>query len=71
MMKLRPDHAAILDTFDKLPDDAIIPVPVTAALFGLCTKTVRERIPSVRISPSRLGNRVGYLRAISRGEKTI
>ena len=69
-MKLSDRHTHLLEGFDRLPDDAVVPTPVTAALFGLCQKTVRERFPSVRISPGRMGQRVGYLRSISRGEKT-
>ena len=68
MKKLPTRHAHIFENFDKLPDDAIIPVAVTAAVLGLCEKTVRNRFPSVRISPGRLGQRVGYVRAIVRGE---
>jgi hypothetical protein len=67
---MKPKHANLLENFDKLPDSAVVPTPVTAQLFGICEKTVRNRFPSVWISPGRMGQRVGYLRSISRGEKT-
>ncbi|HVI15042.1 MAG TPA: hypothetical protein VM822_19485 [Pseudolabrys sp.] len=59
----------ILERFDQLPDDAVVPSAVTAILHGVSQRTVRRRYPSVRISPRRKGQRVGTLRAMSRAEK--
>jgi hypothetical protein len=68
-MRLSTRYADLVSRFDQLPDDAVVPVTVTAQLFNLSPRTVRNRFPSVQITPGRLGNRVGALRAISRGEK--
>jgi hypothetical protein len=58
-----------LQQFDALPDDAIIPTSVTAALHGVSARTVRRRYPSVQLTLNRKGQRVGTLRATSRAEK--
>jgi hypothetical protein len=68
-MRLSARYADLVSRFDQLPDDAIIPVTATAQLFNISPRTVRNRFPSVQITPGRLGNRVGVLRSISRGEK--
>jgi len=64
-----PDIEAIVRNFDQLPDDAVVPSAVTAALHGVSERTVRRTYPSVRLSPGRLGQRVGTIRAMSRDEK--
>jgi hypothetical protein len=63
------DIAEILRRFDQLPDDAIVPSRVTAAIHGVSTRTVRRNYPSVQLTPNRKGQRVGTLRAMSRAEK--
>jgi ABC-type proline/glycine betaine transport system ATPase subunit len=61
--------AAIVRRFDELPDDAVVPTEVTAAIHGVSPRTVRRRYPSVQLSPNRKGQRVGTIRAMSRAEK--
>jgi hypothetical protein len=61
--------AEILRRFDSLPDDAVVPTRVTAAVHGVSERTVRRTYPSVQLSPNRKGQRVGTLRAMSRNEK--
>jgi hypothetical protein len=63
------DIAEILRRFDTLPDDAIVPSRVTAAIHSVSTRTVRRTYPSVQLSPNRKGQRVGTIRAMSRAEK--
>jgi len=63
------DIAEILRRFDQLPDDAVVPTQVTAAIHGVSPRTVRRRYLSVQLSPNRKGQRVGTIRAMSRAEK--
>jgi hypothetical protein len=63
------DLAELLRRFDTLPDDAVVPTRVTAAVHGVSERTVRRAYPSVRLSPNRKGQRVGTIRAMSRAEK--
>ena len=53
--------------FDSLPDDAVVPRQVTAALLHMSERTVRRSVPTVKLSARRRGNRVGVIRAIARG----
>ena len=39
-MKLSERYAHLLENFDKLPDDAVIPTAVTAALLSVNPKTI-------------------------------
>jgi hypothetical protein len=52
--------------FDDLPDDAVVPRRVTAAVLNISERTVRRSVPTVKLSPRRRGNRVGDIRAIAR-----
>jgi hypothetical protein len=61
--------AEILRRFDQLPDDAVVPTAVTAAVHGVSPRTVRRRYLSVQLSPNRKGQRVGTIRAMSRAER--
>ena len=45
--------------FDSLPDDAVVPRRVTAAVLHVSERTVRRSVPTVKVSPRRRGNRVG------------
>jgi hypothetical protein len=54
--------------FDSLPDDAVVPRRVTAAVLHISERTVRRSVPTVRLSARRRGNRVGDIRAIVRGD---
>jgi hypothetical protein len=46
------DIAKILKKFDELPDDAVVPSRVTAAVHGVSERTVRRTYPSVQLSPN-------------------
>jgi hypothetical protein len=61
-------HPTIED-FDRLPDDAVVPRRITAALLHMSERTVRRCVPTVQLSARRRGNRVGDIRAIARGDK--
>jgi hypothetical protein len=56
-----------LKAFDDLPDDAVVPRWVTAAVLNVSERTVRRSLPTVNLSPRRRGNRVGDIRTIARG----
>jgi hypothetical protein len=60
--------AEIIRHFDQLPDDAVVPTQVTAAVHHVSPRTVRRTYPSVQLSPNRKGQRVGTIRAMSRAE---
>jgi hypothetical protein len=62
--KLHPTIKA----FDNLPDDAVVPRDVTAAVLNISERTVRRSVPTVKLSARRRGNRVGVIRAIARGD---
>jgi hypothetical protein len=57
----------IIKDFDSLPNDAVVPRQVTAALLHVSERTVRRRFRTVKLSARRRGNRVGDIRAIARG----
>lgn len=57
-----------IKNFDDLPDDAVVPRRVTAAVLHMSERTVRRSVPTVRLSLRRCGNRVGDIRAIARGD---
>jgi len=61
--------ADLIRRFDELPDDAVVPTKVTAAVHGVSERTVRRTYPCVQLSPNRKGVRVGTIRAMSRDEK--
>jgi hypothetical protein len=58
----------VLERFDVLPDDAIVPTKVTAAILGLSERTVRYHpsLPRRSVSEGRYGQRVGDIRKIAR-----
>ena len=43
--------------FDDLPDDAVVPRRVTAAVLHMSERTVRRSVPTVKLSARRRGNR--------------
>jgi len=62
------DSAKVLESFDRLPDDAVLTTRDVALIHpGISERTIRRQYPTIRLSPRRLGVRVGDLRAISRG----
>ena len=52
----KDDIADIVRRFDQLPDDAVVPTRVTAAVHGVSPRTVRRIYPSVQLSPNRKGS---------------
>jgi hypothetical protein len=70
--KLSPRHQPIFDEFDRLPDDAVAPDPVSAKVLGISTWTLKRTNPVAKrqISARSGGRRVGDLRALVRG-KTV
>ena len=62
-----PDLLALIKNFDSLPDDMVIPTKVTARVHNISERTVRRTYPSIQLSPGRKGQRVGDIRAMSRG----
>jgi hypothetical protein len=58
----------ILERFDALPDDAIVPTKVTSILLGTSERTVRynPHLPRVQVSRGRYGQRVRDIRNIVR-----
>jgi hypothetical protein len=63
-------HQTIFEQFDRLPDDAIAPDPVSAAVLSMSIWTLNRTnpVPKRRISERIHGRRVGDLRALARGE---
>jgi hypothetical protein len=59
----------ILERFDALPDDAVVPSRITATILGLSERTVRYHpgLRRVRLSIGRYGQRVGDIRQLVRG----
>jgi len=58
----------VLQRFDSLPDDAILPSRVTGIILGVSERTVRyhPQLPRVQISRGRYGQRVGDIRKLAR-----
>jgi hypothetical protein len=58
----------ILQRFDAMPDDGVASSRITAIILGLSEKTVRyhTRLPRVRLSIGRYGQRVGDIRKLVR-----
>lgn len=58
----------ILERFDSLPDDAVVPTKVTATVTGLSERTVRyhPHLPRHEVSIGRYGQRVGDVRKLCR-----
>lgn len=59
----------LLQNFDKLPDDAIVPSKITAALLNISTRQLRRSppIPKVKTGIRSCGYRAGSIRALARG----
>jgi hypothetical protein len=58
----------ILETFDVLPDDAIVQSKITAIILGCSERTIRyhPNLPRRSVSRGRYGQRVGDIRKIAR-----
>jgi hypothetical protein len=59
---------AILQRFDDLPDDAILPSKITGIILGMSERTIRyhPHLPCVQIARGRYGQRVGDIRKLCR-----
>jgi hypothetical protein len=68
-----PDQLAELAQFDSLPNDAIVPDRIAAAILAISIWTLRREnpVPARQISERRRGRRVGDLRAIARGAALV
>jgi len=62
------DIEAILKRVPELPDEAILPDPVSALIIGVSTRTLRRRNspPKVQTGPRTGGRRLGDIRALGR-----
>ena len=58
----------ILQRFDTLPDDAILPSKITGIVLGLSERTVRYHpaLRRIQIARGRYGQRVGDIRKLAR-----
>ena len=66
---MKRNYSKIIETFDELPDDAVLPAAAVALIHpGVTLRTIRRAYPTVRLTERLLGVRVGDLRAMSRGE---
>jgi hypothetical protein len=61
----------IVKNFDNLPDDAVVPLAVIAAMGGPSERSLRRSAPvrKVQLSERYSGLRVGDWRKLVRGEK--
>jgi hypothetical protein len=61
-MALSPQYQQIIEQLDKLPNTAVIPVPVAAIHDGTSRRTIKRTYPLVKISEHREGVLLGFLR---------
>jgi hypothetical protein len=68
-----PELIAKIKAFDELPNDAIVPDPVAAAVLNLSVWTLRRNnpTPQIPLSARRKGRRVGDIRALVRGAAPV
>jgi hypothetical protein len=66
---MSPAHREKLKNFDNLPNDALVPDAVAAAILGISLSSLKNRapVPARQICDRRHGRRVGDLRALARG----
>jgi hypothetical protein len=59
----------VLQRFNALPDDAVLPSRVTGIILGVSERTIRyhPQLPRVQVSRGRYGQRVGDIRRLARG----
>ena len=67
MAKLTP--LELIEHFDRLPDDAIVPDVVARLVLNESERSFRlsPPVPRVALGPQRGGRRVGDIRAVARG----
>jgi hypothetical protein len=65
-------HLTIFKQFDDLPDDSIVPDPVSAKVLSMSKWTLQRTnpVPPRRISERIRGRRVGDIRDFVRGKAT-
>jgi hypothetical protein len=58
----------VLQRFNALPDDAVLPSRVTGIILGVSERTIRyhPNLPRVQVSRGRYGQRVGDIRKLCR-----
>jgi hypothetical protein len=73
MSPIKPTKRQELAYFDFLPNDAIVPDRVAAAILAISVWTLRREnpVPTRRISERRRGRRVGDIRSLVRGETVV
>ncbi len=66
------NYIDVVQQFDRLPADAILPDPLSAKVLGISVWTLRRNNPTprVQVSKKRFGRRVGDIRALARGERS-
>jgi hypothetical protein len=65
---ISPKVLEVVRVFGTLPDIAAVTEPVGEAVTSLSSRTLRRRLPRVRLSKKRFAYNVGDLRALLRGE---
>jgi hypothetical protein len=60
--QLSPHYRQILKNLSIMPDSAVVPVPVAAIHEGVSRRTIKRNYPRVKISDTREGVLLGYLR---------
>jgi hypothetical protein len=70
---MSPSILEYLENFDKFPDDAIVPTPVSRILHNATywTDYRNKPLPTYQISPGRQGHRVGDIRAEIRSKRPV
>ncbi len=65
-----PIDIDLLQNFDKLPADALVPSKIAAAVLGISTRQLRRSppIPKIKTGIRSCGYRAGSIRALARGE---
>jgi hypothetical protein len=62
-----PSALELIENFDRLPNDAVVPTVIAAIVLGISEWTVRREHELVHLSTRRLGMRVGRIREIAHG----
>jgi hypothetical protein len=60
----------LIQNFDRLPDDAVVPDKVARIVLNESERSFRRnsKLRKIRLGPQRNGRRVGDIRALVRGE---
>ena len=63
------DFAKVMENFDRLPDAAVLPVEAVELIHpGVGARTIRDRYPTVQLTPRLKGVTVGALRAMAQAK---